>query len=207
MNTVLFPAFPARAEAKPLRDGRRERSRSSRGKIVQAMLELVRRGDVAPSAARVADHAGVGLRTVFRHFDDMDSLYREIGEQIEAQVMPIVLQPYVSENWEDRLDELVERRGQVFEAILPFRLSANIKRYQSTYLMQDYVRLNKLERQLVEAILPPEVTNDRLTMEALHVALSFQGWRSMRHDQGLPPAQATAVVRRLVQDVIAGRQR
>jgi hypothetical protein len=40
-------------------DGRRERSKSSRAKIIAAMLELVERGDVQPSAARVADHAGV----------------------------------------------------------------------------------------------------------------------------------------------------
>ena len=46
----------------PLTDGRRERSRSSRSKIVAAMLDLVGKGDVAPSAARVAEVAGVGLR-------------------------------------------------------------------------------------------------------------------------------------------------
>ena len=76
----------------PLADGRRERSRSSRSKIVAAMLDLVGKGDVAPSAARVAEVAGVGLRSVFRHFDDMDELYREMGGVIEAQVMPIILQ-------------------------------------------------------------------------------------------------------------------
>lgn len=206
MSNVVLSAFPASAQSKPLSDGRRERSRSSRDKIVQAMLELVERGDVTPGAARVADHAGVGLRTVFRHFDDMDSLYREITERIEAQVMPIALQPYASEDWRDRLDELVTRRGTVFEAIMPFRLSANIKRYQSAYLMQDYVRLNRLERQLVEAILPADILNDRLTLESLHVALSFQSWRSMRHDHGLPPDQATAVTRHLVHQVMAGRQ-
>ncbi|PNB35794.1 TetR family transcriptional regulator, partial [Pseudomonas sp. FW305-130] len=36
------------------------------------MLDLVGKGDIAPSAARVAETAGVGLRSVFRHFADMD---------------------------------------------------------------------------------------------------------------------------------------
>lgn len=43
------------------------------------MLELVREGDISPSAELVAARADVGLRTVFRHFKDLDSLYREMS--------------------------------------------------------------------------------------------------------------------------------
>ena len=204
MTNSVTHLFAQGTEQPPHSDGRRERSRSSRAKIVHAMLDLVQRGDVAPSAARVADHAGVGLRTVFRHFDDMDSLYREMSEQIEAKVMPIVLRSYDDGDWQSQLGQLAKRRAIVFEAILPYRISANIKRYQSPFLMQDYVRLLKLERQLVEALLPRAVIADALTLEALHVALSFQSWRLLRHDQNLPPAQAAAVVQRLVSNVIAG---
>jgi AcrR family transcriptional regulator len=179
-------------------DGRRERSKSSRAKIVAAMLDLVRRGDVAPSAARVADEAGVGLRTVFRHFDDMDSLYREMSETIEAQVMPIVARPFAGVDWRSDLDDMVVRRTEVFEAILPFRLSANIKRYQSAFLMADYARLTQLETQLVLAILPDSVRADRTGVAALCVALSFQSWRVLRHDQQLSPERAADVLKRMV---------
>lgn len=187
----------------PRTDGRRERSKSSRAKIVAAMLDLVERGDVTPSAARVADHAGVGLRTVFRHFDDMDSLYREMSETIEVRVMPIVTQGFVADDWRGRLRELAVRRAQVFEAILPFRISANLKRYQSAFLMADYVRLLKMERMLVDALLPDAVRADTIGVEALHVGLSFQSWRLLRHDQQLPAADATAVLRRMVDNAIA----
>lgn len=193
-NEVI--AFPPRV------DGRRERSKSSRAKIVTAMLDLVERGDVQPSAARVADEAGVGLRTVFRHFDDMDSLYREMTEVIEARVMPTVLKPYDAADWRDNLRDLVVRRAKVFEAILPYRISANIKRYQSAFLMADYVRLMKLERQIVTALLPPAVLADDIGVEALCVAVSFQSWRVMRHDQGLPATRAAAVLARLVDNAI-----
>ena len=56
------------------RDGRRLRSQDSRARIVAAMLDLIREGEIAPSAELVASRANVGLRTVFRHFKDMDSL-------------------------------------------------------------------------------------------------------------------------------------
>jgi AcrR family transcriptional regulator len=184
-------------------DGRRERSKSSRAKIIAAMLELVERGDVQPSAARVADHAGVGLRTVFRHFDDMDSLYREMAEAIEQRVLPIISRPFASQNWQDRIRELAVRRPEVFEAILPFRISANLKRYQSAFLMADYIRLHKMERALVDVHLSDAAKADAAGVEALHVALSFQCWRLLRHDQQLTPEAAQRVVSRMVDDLLA----
>lgn len=101
-------------------DGRRERSRSSHKRIVEAMMELIVGGDLAPSAARVAEEAGIGLRTVFRHFDDMDSLYAEITATVTDRVMPIVSMPYPDQDWRANIRELVRRRVRVFDATLPF---------------------------------------------------------------------------------------
>ncbi|WP_158595822.1 hypothetical protein [Oleomonas cavernae] len=80
------------AEA-PLLDGRRQRAVDNRRRIVEAMLALVRAGDVAPGAEAVAAKAGVGLRTVFRLFEDMDSLYREIHSILYAELAPLVATP------------------------------------------------------------------------------------------------------------------
>ncbi len=188
----------------PLTDGRRERSRSSRSKIIAAMLDLVGNGDVAPSAARVAEVAGVGLRSVFRHFDDMDELYREMGDVIEARVLPIILQAPSGATWKEKLFDIADRRAQVFETILPFRISANLKRFQSPYLMQDYRRMLRLESETIEAHLPPAVKDDVVAARGLNVILSFQTWRLLRHDQDLPVDDAKAVVRRLLTDAMAG---
>jgi len=188
----------------PLTDGRRERSRSSRSKIIAAMLDLVGNGDVAPSAARVAEVAGVGLRSVFRHFDDMDELYREMGDVIEARVMPIILQAPIGVTWKEKLFDISDRRAQVFETILPYRISANLKRFQSPYLMQDYRRMLRLESETIEAHLPPAVKDDVVAARGLNVILSFQTWRLLRHDQDLPVDDAKAVVRRLLGDAMAG---
>ena len=188
----------------PLTDGRRERSRSSRSKIIAAMLDLVGNGDVAPSAARVAEVAGVGLRSVFRHFDDMDELYKEMGDVIEARVMPIILQAPSGATWKEKLIDIADRRAKVFETILPFRISANLKRFQSPYLMQDYRRMLRLESETVEAHLPRAVKDDVVAARGLNVILSFQTWRLLRHDQDLPVDDAKAVVRRLLTDAMAG---
>ena len=187
----------------PSADGRRERSRSTRARIVQAMLDLVGGGHIAPSAAEVAKQAGVGLRSVFRHFDDMDSLYSEMSDAIEVRLMPVLLKPLAATEWKPRVRELAERRMTVFETMLPYRISANIKRYQSSFLMQDYKRLIRLERQGVEALLSPAVLADSAQTNALLAPLSFQTWRLLRHDQELPVEAARAVVLRLVNAVLA----
>ncbi|MFM2301480.1 MAG: hypothetical protein RLZZ84_1216 [Pseudomonadota bacterium] len=191
-----------RSDQAPLADGRRERSRSSRSKIVAAVVELVGNGDVAPSAARVAEVAGVGLRSVFRHFDDMDALYREMTEVIEERVLPIILQAPLGATWKERLADIAERRAKVFETILPYRLSASIKRFQSPYLMQDYRRMLRLEAEMVEAHLPAAVKADVAGARGLNVILGFQTWRLLRYDQELPVDEARAVVRRLLDDAL-----
>ncbi len=190
-----------KAEATPF-DGRHARSRSSRSKIVEAMLQLVGNGDVAPSAARVADIAGVGLRTVFRHFVDMDMLYREMSAVIEERVLPIIAEPLKGPNWKARMTEIADRRAIVFETILPFRISANLKRFQSSYLMQDYQRLLKAEADGVEALLPGSVKEDSVGARGLNVILSFQTWRLLRHDQGLSTEEAGLVIKRMLADAL-----
>ncbi len=165
-------------------------------------MELIANGELNPSAARVAEEAGIGLRTVFRHFDDMDALYAEITATIAERVMPIVTAPYAGDDWRAHVRELAKRRVRVFEAMLPFRLAANIKRYQSPFLMGQYARVVTLERELVLRLLPAPVLARRIPVEALCAALSFQTWRALRHDQGLSAEDAGAVTAHMVEALI-----
>ena len=72
-------------------------------------------------------------------------------------------------------------RARVFEMMLPFRLAANIKRFQSPYLMGQYAQVVTMERDLVLRLLPDGVRADRYRVEALCATLSFQNWRAIRH--------------------------
>ena len=184
-------------------DGRRERSRSSHKRIVAAMMDLIENGDLMPSAARVAEEAGVGLRTVFRHFDDMDSLYREISRIVAERIWPAIAAPYDSADWRINIRDLTRRRARVFETMLPFRLAANVKRFQSPYLMGQYAQVVTMERDLVLRLLPADVTADRYRVEALIATLSFQNWRAIRQDQGLSVEDAGAVVAHMIEALIA----
>ena len=197
-------APPPYADAPPFRrDGRRERARSSRARIVAAMVELVGKGTLSPGAAEVAAVAGVGLRSVFRHFADMDSLFREMTEAIEAQVLPIMLRPPAGATWQERLHDLAERRASIFEAIMPYRIAAGLRRFSSDYLMEDHRRMLRLEKETLEAHLPEAVRADAAATAALGVILSFSTWELLRRERGLAVADARAVVNRMLEDMLA----
>lgn len=176
-------------------DGRRTRGADNRRKIVSALLKLVEGGNADPSAEQVAAAAGVGLRTVFRHFADLDSLYASISERMTAEIQPIVEQPFAAADWRGRLDELVERRAQIFEQLLPFKAAGDAHRYRSPFLTAEHKALVRLQTQALRRVLPAKIADDKALMAALDLVLSFDAWKRLRHDQGVTARDARSALR------------
>jgi AcrR family transcriptional regulator len=193
---------PAR-KPEPTTDGRRLRGQDNRARIVAAMLEIIHAGEVSPSAEQVAQRADVGLRTVFRHFQDMDSLYREMSVVIAAELREVAGRPFKSQDWRERVVELIERRGWAFEKVGPFLRASTVFRYRSKFLDVDNARLVTALREILKAQLPPAVARDQLKLEILDLLLSYESWSRLRREQGLTPKRAqdtlTAAVRRLLE--------
>jgi AcrR family transcriptional regulator len=183
-----------RKTPKPNVDGRRVRGEDNRRRIVDALLKLVASGIVSPSADEVAAKAGVGLRTVFRHFADMESLYREISERMTLEILPIAQRPFRSQDWRERLEELVDRRAQVFERLLPFKLAGDARRYGSPFLTSEQAAIVKTLRESLRHAIGPKAIDDKLRFEALDLFISFEAWRRLRVDQGLSARDARAVM-------------
>lgn len=175
-------------------DGRRRRGMDNRARIVAAMVEIVRGDEVAPSAERVAARADVGLRTVFRHFQDMDSLYREMAMVIEREIRVILDQPLESPTGADRIVELIARRSRAFEIMAPFRRASEAFRHRSKFLGTDYARLVTKLREILERELPQDVASDPMRLEAMDLLLSYEAWSRLRRDQGLTVDQARSVL-------------
>lgn len=197
----LVPPEPEKPK-REASDGRRQRSERSRAQIIEALFELIKEGDVSPSAAKVAERADVGLRTVFRHFEDMDSLFVEMAERISKEVMPIVLAPFKAQDWRGQFFEHLARRLDIYERIMPVRLSANIRRFQSRFLMEEYRRSLLIERASLEAILPQEISQDPVLFAAIESTVSFQSWRRLRQDQNLSPDNAAAAIRLTMERIL-----
>ncbi|HWD26353.1 MAG TPA: hypothetical protein VG387_04260 [Rhizomicrobium sp.] len=185
----------------PPQDGRHKRSETSRRAIVAAMLALVREGNVSPSAEEVAARGKVGLRTVFRLFENMESLYREMNALIAAEILPLAEAPFTSRTWRGVLDEIVLRRADIFERILPIKIAADANRRGSAFLDERARALNTLQRQTLLAHLPKSL-RDGIRLEALDLVLSFDTWRRLRRDQDLVPEHARTVVAEMVARIV-----
>ncbi|XOV88545.1 MAG: TetR/AcrR family transcriptional regulator [Pseudomonadota bacterium] len=179
-------------------DGRRLRSRDSKRRIVSAMLELVREGRIAPTAEEVASRASVGLRTVFRRFKDMESLYAEMSVAISEKVAPIIDEAPGHDDWWENFAQLLERRLRVYEIIMPYRIAADALRFQSNVLRSRHRQIVRDERERLLAALPAFLLADRTRIEGLEAVLSFDMWNQLRNDQKLSVSAAGEVVYRLV---------
>lgn len=183
-------------------DGRRRRSAESRRRIVEAMLELVREGDISPSADSVAARAGVGRRTVFRLFSDMEGIYREMQAIMRDKVAPVRALPLAGDTLHARLHALVDRRVRFFEEVMPVTVAAAIHRHRSPVLQADHVAIQAELRAILAGVLPGDAGAE-LT-ESLDAVLSIDLWRRLRLEQRLEPAAATAVLHRIVGGLVTG---
>ena len=190
------------AEINKTTDGRKLRSEDSKRRIVSAMLELVREGRMAPRAEEVANRANVGLRTVFRRFKDMESLYAEMSVAINEKVDSVIEGSIDGNNWQEDLSGMVERRLKVYEIIMPYRVAAEALKFQSTVLLTRHMEIVRDERQRLRTLLPESVLDDSAMIEGLEAALSFDMWNQLRNDQRLGPAEAGAVVSRIVRSLL-----
>jgi len=188
-------------------DGRHRRSMSSQRRIVQAMLELVAEGNISPSADDVSDRAGVGRRSVFRHFSDMESLYREMQAILQAQFAKIAEQPFKSTHWRDQVLELVERRAGAFERMAPYMVAAVVHRHHSPFLRDRHAQFVAVLRALLVNRLPPDLAKDQAFVDAIDLLMSFEAWHRLRREQRLSQTQARQVVVSIVNALLEQRDR
>lgn len=184
-------------------DGRRRRAQDSRARIVGAMLELTFAGQPTPSAEQVAERAQVGLRTVFRHFKDMESLYREMSLIMEARLNREIAGGFVSPDWRGQLGELMRRRAGIFEMITPIKRAEAAMRHRSRFLDDDTRRLNQRLRELLCGVLPEAIRADARLLDSLDLVLSFESWDRLRREQNLTPDQARETLELAVDKLLA----
>jgi AcrR family transcriptional regulator len=188
-------------------DGRLRRSERSRQAIVGALLERVGEGVLQPTAQQVAERAGVGIRTVFRHFTEMDSLYAAMNARLEGDVRPALAGPR-SGSLDERIAGLVRQRAQLFERIAPYKRAANLQRWRSRFLQERHRLLHRILHDDLRAWLPEVAALPDDAAEAVDLVTSFEAWDRLRADRDLAVQAAAAVMGRALRALLtAGRGR
>ena len=179
-------------------DGRRARSEDSRRKIVAATIDLVAEGQPSPTAESIAARANVSLRTVFRHFEEMDNLYQEIAAAVFERVRPYVEAPLLRGDWPTVLAAIIARRAEFFEQVRAYKTAIDVHRHRSSAVLAQYHRIAAVSRDLIERTVPEAIRGDRAAMEMLLLLLSVKSWQRLIEQQGLTPAEASAMLHQTI---------
>jgi len=187
-----------------LTDGRSARAARTRDAVVEALLSLLDDGDFRPTARQVAERAGVSLRSVYVHFDDLEDLFTAAAHHHFERVRDLVRAIPGDGPLEARLDAFARQRERVHEASAQVRRAAVLQEPFSPALAEVLALARQLSRAEIETVFATELerrrdaNRDRLLLE-LEVASSASTWEVLRLQHGLPPAQAREAVADMLQ--------
>ncbi|QGN48306.1 TetR/AcrR family transcriptional regulator [Micromonospora sp. WMMD558] len=195
------------AEAPGRVDGRTARAERTRAAIVEAHLALISEGDLRPTGERIAERAGISLRTLWTNFKDMETLFEASGEEVlrqqDAAWRPISTELPLAK----RVDAYSRQRAKLLQLIAPSARAAQMREPLSAQLHRNRLKHIDRVRDEVEALFAVELDRAGAGREQVVnavVAVSTWGtWSMLRDGLGLGVDQARAVMARTVGALLA----
>ena len=184
-------------------DGRRQRTERSRKAMIDAALALIQDGNFAPTAREISERAGVGIRSFFRQFEDMDSLFLAVDAQISESVVDSFLNRGEREGTvKERLESLVTTYTDAFERHRNLLVATKSLRWRSKVLKENYARYQELSLKNKETWIPEFKS---LSPQDRHLAdayLSFEMWHRIREIQEMSLLDARSLILTMLRKLI-----
>jgi TetR/AcrR family transcriptional regulator, regulator of autoinduction and epiphytic fitness len=180
-------------------DGRRARGLRTRDAIISALLDLIAGGDIAPTAQRIADRAGVSVRSVYQHFADVEGLYADAAERTYEWVRETAKEVDPSLPLVRRVEAFVDNRANVLETLLPFHRAVRLMEPNSDRVHGYRVAMEKWDKERVGKVFAAELKAvDSSRRPAVHAGIdvlaSTDSWDHLRRN-GQSPRAARQVLR------------
>lgn len=191
-------------------DGRRARGERTRIKVLEALLALVDEGDLHPTAQAVAGRAGVALRTVYHHFEDVEAL-RRMALDLQLDRHREILRPIDPKlSLDERITQFARQCRRLFEALTPIRRATLFDENSSSEMADGLRRARFLRREHLEATFAPELQRaegGRELVDAADVASSWQTWYYLRQGLGRSANVTETTIVALLTQLISDRGR
>ncbi len=176
-------------------DGRRQRGERTRQAIIEAALSLQEEGVLVPTAQQISDRAGVLIRSFFRHFEDMETLFKAADDQLRDSYEALFIGGDRDCFLEERVNRAVERRSAAFEKLKNIFLGTKAQLWRYEMLRKNYARNQRGLRKDLEAWLPELTGLPEVERESIHAIASFEMWNRLRSEQGLSETASISVVK------------
>jgi AcrR family transcriptional regulator len=167
--------------------------------VVDALLDLLRAGNLRPTAREVAERAGVSLRSVYVHFDDVEDLFLAAAERQFELVAGLAEPVPATGPLADRAEAVVRVRGRLFEEIGAVRRAAELQEPFSPALarrlaaVRDAARTD-LARVFAAELAPLPAADAARRFGTLDALASGATWDHLRRVSGLDPDAAARAV-------------
>ncbi|WOF72474.1 helix-turn-helix domain containing protein [Parvibaculaceae bacterium PLY_AMNH_Bact1] len=167
-------------------DGRSNRGVRTHERIVIALFELIKEGNLQPRGEEIAERAGVAVRTLFRHFDDMEGLFDSAQAFMSEQLDVDHVVPKIEGTLEERALAYAKARGTTYEEnrnYLLFYVSRAKTEEEANALRSAHAQSQRLR---LWSAVPEVAAADPDVRHSVEAFFSFQMWDQLRFKQGLP---------------------
>ena len=183
-------------------DGRTARAQRTRAAIVDAHLGLLARGDLKPTGERIAEAAGVSLRTLWTAFKDMETLFAAAGQRLIERQLEVFEPVDVTLPLRGRVDAFCRQRARMLEILAPAARAAVLYEPFSAALRRNRtIELGRVRDEIADlfaAELAAAGGDGNELLHALVATSTFACWSVWRDQLGLGVDAARRVMRRTV---------
>jgi len=166
-------------------DGRRLRSLTSQTIIVDALLVLLKRGILEPTAQQIANEAGISIRTVFRQIEDMETLFSKMNEKIKLSNKEMIDNFEPKGDLSQRINGLITLEAKIFEDNLEYIKSTLSLKFKYNVLQSNYLKVQKDLKFILYKWLPEIKDLDNSYQTHLNSINSTGYWVELRETQML----------------------
>jgi TetR/AcrR family transcriptional regulator of autoinduction and epiphytic fitness len=184
-------------------DRRVLRGQRNRQAVLEALAELIAEGDLSPTAEEIAERAGLSVRSIYHHFDDIEGLHRAVADE-HLRTIASLIEPIPDDGpLEVRLDAFIAQRVLLFETAMPVYRASLLAAMDSPAIAERVALSHVGLRALTEQTFAIELDGaEPWRLEALDALTSLDGWVRLRVAQELDPDTASHVMARAIRAVL-----
>ena len=188
-------------------DGRRARGARTRLRVLEALLAMADEGDVHATAQQVAARAGVALRTVYHHFEDVEQLRRAALELQLERTSALLRAVEPTDDLAARISIVAHQLRRWFEAVAPVRRAALLDEHSSPATALDLHRYRLLRRSHLADAFASEIEQDRangrILLDALDAVTTWESWEYLRSALGRSAGASEKTLVRVLQGLLS----
>jgi AcrR family transcriptional regulator len=146
---------------------------------VDACIKLFKEGNLEPTAQQVADESGVGIRTVFRQFDEMENLFKAVDAVLSKDYdFNVKYDP--SASFKARLQTITNHMNTGYEKHKLIMFMTVSKMWKYEFLRKNYLMYQDRIKDKTEEVLPEVLGFDNESKHLFHASLSFAMWTRLQ---------------------------